>query len=111
MSSSLDQVKYDKKTRALSANLQQNATLRNQVQNGEIAPEALILMESREMAIAESNMQREQIEKDLTDSRRNDWLVANTKMEETMYTCLKCKSDMTIAMQLQTRPADEPMTT
>ena len=111
MSSSLDQVKYDQKTRALRANLQKNVTLRNQVQNGEITPEALIQMGPREMATAESKMQREQIEKDLTDSRRSDWLVANTKMEGSMYKCLKCKSAKTITSQLQTRSADEPMTT
>ena len=102
---------YPQKARSLKFNLCKNETLKNAVVSGDIAPEELVKMNPRDMVSDEKKEERKKIESDLTDSRRSDWHAVHNAPKGGMFKCKKCGSDKTMTQQMQTRSADEPMTT
>ena len=62
-----------------------------------------------------ANMTREQLNPEVWESLKtktlNKVVVKQEAMEDGMFKCNKCKSMKTVYYQMQTRSADEPMTT
>lgn len=102
---------YASKARSLKFNLSKNIELKNSVLNGSISSEELVKMNPRDMVTDERKEERKKIEQDLTDSRRSDWHAVHNAPKGGMFKCRKCGSDKTLTSQMQTRSADEPMTT
>ena len=102
---------YAHKARSLKFNLGKNLELKNSVINGSISPDVLVRMNPRDMVSEERKEERKKIEQDLTDSRRSDWHAVHNAPKGVMFKCKKCGSDKTMTQQMQTRSADEPMTT
>lgn len=106
-----EQSTYASKVRSLKFNLSKNTELKNAVLSGEIKPEDLVKMNPRDMVTEERKVERKKLEQDLTDSRRSDWHAVHNAPKAGMFKCKKCGSDKTMSHQMQTRSADEPMTT
>lgn len=102
---------YASKARSLKFNLSKNEELKKCVLDGSILPEELVKMNPKDMVSDERKQERIKIEKDLTDSRRSDWHAVNNAPKAGMFKCRRCGSDKTMTHQMQTRSADEPMTT
>lgn len=102
---------YKAKFRELAPNLRNksNPELCWSIYDGHLPPEKLISMEPQELASAEVKRAREQARKDAIDAARCDWDDGGATVD--MFRCGKCKQRKTTFYQLQTRSADEPMTT
>jgi len=110
---------YGRKLFDLNFNLKNNEELRLRVLADEVGPTELVGMTSEEMATREQQAAREKISKDMSDSRRLDWLSVNEDQinkqcgiasSEGLFQCGRCHSKKTSNIQKQTRSADEPMT-
>ena len=97
---------YTERLRTIMFNLQKNETLLTQIKNKEIKSHRLAFMTHQEM---NPNKWKPLIEdKKIRDKNMyNPQIDANTDN----FTCGKCKSKRCSYYQLQTRSADEPMTT
>lgn len=101
---------YKAKVRQLSFNLKdaRNPDLRRRVLSGELEPSALPTLSAEDMA---SDAAKEEIarirEKKLFDSSPSSAKKATTDA----FQCAKCRQRKTTYYQMQTRSADEPMTT
>lgn len=85
-----------------------NTDLRRRVLLGEVKPERLVVMTSEEMASDKRKHSNEQIkEKALFECERAGAPKATTDQ----FKCGRCGQRKTTYYQLQTRSADEPMTT
>lgn len=111
LNSVVDRAGYAAKARSLKFNLTKNPDLKQSVLEGHVSPQDLVRMNPRDMATDETREERKKIEETNKESRRSDWNLANNTTKRGMFKCGKCKSDKTIMTQLQTRSADEPMTT
>jgi transcription elongation factor S-II len=100
---------YKAKFRSLSFNLknEKNPTLRTDVLSGTISVERLCNMSAQEMASPEAQAKRKEIEKWHLEAAKIGHMEATTDM----FVCGKCKQRKCTYYQLQTRSADEPMTT
>ena len=97
---------YATNARRLLANMSYTSnasTLVSKVKNGHINPYSLV------------KLTREELNPDLWASLKSKNLekavVKEMEIEDGMFKCNKCKSMKTVYYQLQTRSADEPMTT
>jgi transcription elongation factor S-II len=102
---------YKAKVRTLLFNLKdkKNPDLRRRVLLGEISPSALLDMTSEELA---SDAQREQNDKIRAMMKRETERTQTVTGNVTdMFRCGKCKKRRCTYYQMQTRSADEPMTT
>ena len=54
---------------------------------------------------------KEAMENDIVDAKRSDFMLANMKAKEGIFTCSKCRGKKTTFYEQQTRSCDEPMTT
>jgi transcription elongation factor S-II len=103
-------VQYKNKFRQLHFNLKndKNPDLRRKVVVGEITPDILLELTAEELA---SDVQKEETakirEKKLFDSAPSSAKQATTDQ----FQCAKCKERKCTYYQMQTRSADEPMTT
>ena len=75
---------------------------------GIITPEKLAAMKPEEMASKELNKLREKYTKEAINDHQ---MAQNEGTKTDMFTCGKCKAKECTYTQLQTRSADEPMTT
>ncbi|XP_067887944.1 transcription elongation factor A protein 1 isoform X4 [Heterodontus francisci] len=103
-------MKYKNRVRSRIANLKdsKNPNLRRNVLCGNIAPDRLAKMTAEEMASDELKEMR----KALTKEAIREHQMAKTGGSETdLFTCGKCKKKNCTYTQVQTRSADEPMTT
>lgn len=103
-------VKYKNRVRSRVINLKdaRNPKLRESVRLGYISPEKLAVMTPEEMASEEMKKLREK----LTKEAINDHQMARTQGAKTsMLKCSKCKKNNVEYSEMQTRSADEPMTT
>ncbi|KAM9296082.1 transcription elongation factor A protein 2 [Gastrophryne carolinensis] len=103
-------MKYKNRIRSRIANLKdsKNPDLRKNVLCGAIAPELIAGMSCEEMA---SNELKE-IRKAMTKAAIQEHQMAKTGGTQTdLFTCGKCKKKNCTYTQVQTRSADEPMTT
>jgi len=102
---------YLQKFRSLFTNLKDelNIGLRNALFTGDLPVERLISMSYEELANPELQQQRKNLSKYQTEARRGDRHLQEATCS--MFTCHKCHQNKTTYYQLQTRSADEPMTT
>lgn len=103
-------MKYKNRIRSRVANLkdQKNPALRQNVLKGIIAPEKIAVMTADEMASEEMKTLRQKFTKEAI----NDHQMAMTSGTKTdLLKCGKCKKSNCTYNQVQTRSADEPMTT
>jgi len=101
---------YKAKYRSLSFNIKnpKNPDLRANLLQGLISASKLVTMSAQEMASEELKKEREKIEKFyLEASKANIMNMTSTDM----FQCSKCGKRETGYYQMQTRSADEPMTT
>ncbi|KAE8598772.1 hypothetical protein XENTR_v10016931 [Xenopus tropicalis] len=104
------EAKYKNRIRSRIANLKdaKNPNLRRNVLCGNIAPDLFARMSAEEMASDELKEMR----KNLTKEAIREHQMARTGGTETdLFTCGKCKKKNCTYTQVQTRSADEPMTT
>ena len=101
---------YRSKVRSLSLNLKDknNPELRQKVLKGEIPAETLVVMRSEELA---SKVLKEQHEALRQQNLHNAKGAEAQEAETDAFQCGKCKQKKTRYYQMQTRSADEPMTT
>ncbi|XP_030625199.1 transcription elongation factor A protein 2 [Chanos chanos] len=103
-------MKYKTRLRSRISNLkdQKNPDLRRNVLCGNIAPDRIATMTAEEMASAELKEIRKALTK---ESIREHQLSKVGGTETDMFVCGKCKGKNCTYTQVQTRSADEPMTT
>lgn len=103
-------IKYKTRLRSRISNLKdtKNPELRRNVLSGNIRPERIASMTAEEMASAELKQIRETLTK---ESIREHQLSRVGGTETDMFVCSNCKSKNCTYNQVQTRSADEPMTT
>ena len=104
----------NKKIRSILFNMSdsKNPDLRRKVLMGEVKPEKLVIMSNTEMASEELQLRIKQIEeKSLEKCLTGRWTSAEEKATTDQFRCGKCGQRKTTYHQLQTRSADEPMTT
>ncbi|KAG1679637.1 hypothetical protein FOA52_006154 [Chlamydomonas sp. UWO 241] len=102
--------KYKAKYRTLGFNLKDpnNPDLRSKVLHGEIPPEILVNLSSDELG---SNERRQDNSK-IREHMKNEAVRSNNAQASTdMFQCGKCRQRKCTYYQMQTRSADEPMTT
>ncbi|XP_036375113.1 transcription elongation factor A protein 1 isoform X2 [Megalops cyprinoides] len=103
-------MKYKNRVRSRISNLKdiKNPNLRRNVLCGNIPPSRMASMTAEEMASDEMKEMR----KNLTKEAIREHQMARTGGTETdLFTCGKCKKKNCTYTQVQTRSADEPMTT
>ncbi|XP_027755237.1 transcription elongation factor A protein 1 isoform X4 [Empidonax traillii] len=103
-------MKYKNRVRSRIANLKdaKNPNLRKNVLCGNIPPDKFAKMTAEEMASDELKEMR----KNLTKEAIREHQMAKTGGTQTdLFTCGKCKKKNCTYTQVQTRSADEPMTT
>ncbi|KAH8738736.1 transcription elongation factor TFIIS [Cryptosporidium ryanae] len=88
-----------------------NPELNSKLYVGKITPEELARMESKDMASEAKQKEREKHKKESLEACQSDWDLRNLIQKEGQFTCGKCKTNKTTYNQMQTRSADEPMTT
>lgn len=102
--------KYAQRLRSLTSNLRQknNPELRSKINNGDLLPADFIKMSPKEMA-------PESLKKELEEIKKKNLFNAQGATQERAvtdrFTCGKCKEKKVSYYQLQTRSADEPLTT
>ncbi|KAM9350374.1 transcription elongation factor A protein 2 [Symphorus nematophorus] len=103
-------MKYKTRLRSRISNLkdQKNPDLRRNVLCGNISPRRIASMTAEEMASAELKQIREALTK---ESIREHQLSKVGGTETDMFICNKCHGKSCTYTQVQTRSADEPMTT
>lgn len=103
-------MKYKNRVRSRIANLKdaKNPNLRRNVLCGNVSPDRIAKMTAEEMASDELKEMR----KNLTKEAIRDHQVSTSGGTQTdLFTCGKCKKKRCTYTQVQTRSADEPMTT
>ncbi|XP_063967933.1 transcription elongation factor S-II-like [Lytechinus pictus] len=102
--------RYKNRVRSRVSNLQdsKNPELRRMVLNGSIAPEKIASMAAEEMA----SQAMKQMRKNFTKEAINEHQLAQTEgTRSNLLKCGKCQKKNCTYNQMQTRSADEPMTT
>ncbi|PWN48971.1 transcription elongation factor [Violaceomyces palustris] len=101
---------YRNKVRSLSLNLKDknNPGLRAKVVNGQVTAEELVNMSSDELASDARRAEREELQMQNLFKAKG---AAAQEAETDAFQCGRCKQRKTRYYQMQTRSADEPMTT
>ena len=102
---------YTNKSRTLLANIMRSDEFKKKILDGIFKPEDLATMDPKDMLDDKVRQEKAELEKQIIDSKRSDYMIANMTIKEGMYTWRKCKSKKTTFYEQQTRSADEPMTT
>jgi len=102
---------YLLKFRSLFSNLKDelNSGLRNALFTGDLTSDRLIQMSYEELANPKLQKERKDLKEIQQEARRGDRHIREATCS--MFTCHKCGDNKTTYFQLQTRSADEPMTT
>ncbi|KAI5627938.1 transcription elongation factor A protein 1, partial [Silurus asotus] len=103
-------IKYKNRVRSRISNLKdmKNPNLRRNVLCGNVGPDRIAKMTAEEMASDELKEMR----KNMTKEAIRDHQMAKTGGTQTdLFTCGRCKKNRCTYTQVQTRSADEPMTT
>ncbi|XP_046883466.1 transcription elongation factor A protein 1 [Hypomesus transpacificus] len=103
-------MKYKNRVRSRISNLKdvKNPNLRKTVLCGNVSPERMAKMIAEEMA---SDELKEMRKKQTKDAVRDHQLATTSGTQTDLFTCGKCKQKRCTYTQVQTRSADEPMTT
>jgi len=101
---------YKSKYRQLSFNLKdaKNVALRTRVLHGDLTPAVLVGMSNEELANEETKAYRKEVAETMLREAQPG---GNARATTDMFRCGKCKQRRTTYHQMQTRSADEPMTT
>ncbi|RKP03674.1 hypothetical protein CXG81DRAFT_9181 [Caulochytrium protostelioides] len=104
------EAKYKAKIRSLYSNLKdkENPELRYRISQGYLSVTALAKMSALDMA---SRERRRDMEKAKSEAMKDAQTAQSSQSETDMFKCGKCKQRKTKYYQMQTRSADEPMTT
>ena len=102
--------KYKARIRSLVSNLKDrgNIELRESLLSGSLQPSRFSKMTPEEMM---SNDLKKKVEEAIKDSIQEATTATDNQSETDMFRCGKCKQRKTKYYQMQTRSADEPMTT
>ena len=95
---------YVSKLRMLFENLKDNPYIVGKIERGEIKPHEVAFMTHQEL-------RPEKWKKLLDMKEKQDALSSSVKATTDIFKCFKCKGNECTYFQLQTRSADEPMTT
>ncbi|EXB74396.1 Transcription elongation factor A protein 2 [Morus notabilis] len=110
----LDKIKDEKKKiRSILFNLSdpKNPDLRRKVLLGEVKPERLMTMSNTEMASEELQLWIKRMEERAMEKAQTGKSEAKEKATTDQFKCGRCGERKTVYHQMQTRSADEPMTT
>lgn len=104
---------YLNKAKQIYSHLSNNKELRTNLFSGAIPPENFASLSETELPSKEILDKKSKIQEQDFNSRRTDWEKKRqeTSGQEGFYTCYKCRTKKTVYFQLQTRRADEGMTT
>jgi transcription elongation factor S-II len=102
---------YQAKFRMLASCLKSNAELRLSLLREDMTPEQLCAKRPQELANDDLKKAIEKARKDALDLAAQNVLAKEKMTGSTVYKCSKCGKRDTSFYQLQTRSADEPMTT
>jgi len=100
---------YKHKFLSLQKNLKDNPDLKEKIVNKKLKSHEIINM--RPEQLIPDGLYAKQIEIKIHNDIRKEYLSREIKNQEGFFTCGRCKSKKTTYYQLQTRSADEPMTT
>eukprot|EP01128_Nolandella_sp_AFSM9_P009320 TRINITY_DN5924_c0_g1_i1.p1 TRINITY_DN5924_c0_g1~~TRINITY_DN5924_c0_g1_i1.p1 ORF type:complete len:317 (+),score=67.42 TRINITY_DN5924_c0_g1_i1:42-953(+) len=102
---------YQAKFRTLYLNLKDplNRGLRNALYSGQLPVERLVQMDHTELANPQVQSSRKKTETFMNESRMED--AKRKSGASNLFTCNKCGKNKTSYFQMQTRSADEPITT
>ena len=84
---------------------------KEKIMKGQVDPGTVATMDPKEMQDDSQKKKQLEMEKNIVDAKRSDFMIANMKAKEGMYQWSKCKGKNTTFYEQQTRSADEPMTT
>lgn len=87
-----------------------NSDLNQKLASGEIPPEAVAHLTAEQMASENQLKELHAKKMEMRDARRSDWQAEHGQFTD-MFKCGRCKQHKCTYTQLQTRGADEPMTT
>lgn len=76
---------YTNKSRTILANLMRNDEFKKRILYGKIKPEDVACLDPKDMLDAELKKKRDDMEKDIVESKRSDFMIANMKIKEGMY--------------------------
>ena len=105
---------YFSQIRSLRFNLSdpKNPDFRRKCLAGYFGDERWAVLRAEDMASVAWNQQREKIRNAALEECQSDWLMRHGGIQASgMFSCGKCKGSKTTYFQMQTRSADEPMTT
>ena len=100
---------YKHKFLAIQRSLKNNLELKNKLLNKRIS--VLDIVDMRPEELCPEGAYAKQMEVKIHKELRKHALTKEAQNQEGFFTCNKCKSKKTSYYQLQTRSADEPMTT
>jgi transcription elongation factor S-II len=100
---------YKHKFLSLQKNLKDNPDLKERIISKRLKTHEIINM--RPEQLRPDGLCAKQIEIKIHSDIRKEYLSRESKNQEGFFTCGRCKSKKTTYYQLQTRSADEPMTT
>ena len=104
---------YKAKFRSLDSTLRANPDLVRTVMSGGLTVTEMVTSEASDMVSSEERERLRKVRQDAIDRTRSDWDRAKqlASGKDGSHTCGRCRSKKTTFYQLQTRSADEPMTT
>ena len=82
----VDKAKYSNKARSILANIMRSKEFKMRIMEGTVKPEDIATMNPKDMQDDALKKKREEMEKNIVDSKRSDFMIANMKLKEGMYT-------------------------
>ena len=110
----LKEKEYNTQIRSIKFNLSdpKNPDFRRKVLTGFFPENKFPTLKAEDMASSEWNEKREQVRRSALEECQSDWAMRHGGIQASgMFQCGKCKGSKTTYFQMQTRSADEPMTT
>lgn len=77
---------YSNKSRTILANLKRSIEFRKRISSGELPPESIATMDPKEMQDEALKKKRDEMEQNIVDAKRSDFMLANMNVKEGMYT-------------------------
>ena len=107
------QCNYLQKAKDIYLSIKNNVELRKELFTSEISAYELVKLSKNQLESKEFKERKEKIIENDFNSRRCDWSKKQFEKlgQDGFYTCYRCKQKKTTYVQLQTRRADEGMTT
>lgn len=77
---------YTNKSRTILANLMRSEEFKKRILVGFLNPESIATMDPKDMQDDSLKKKRDEMEKDIVDAKRSDYMIANMNVKEGMYT-------------------------